>query len=228
MKIDTPQVFNTANPSGGTSSQFVKGDGSLDGATYLTSVTAHNILSTTHGDTLADSVVAGDILIGNATPKWARLPKGADGKVLTMVSGAPAWATGGGGSQTPWTLDISGGGYSLTNDRKKTSAISSDPTITVASTGKTYVVDTSSGDVSIALPAYAAAGDIGSFYTFVKNGANKLTLTVTSGEYIADGNTSVYDDQTTEIWANITVQRINSTQYIITGGHGTWVTVSSS
>lgn len=64
---------------------------SYDNATYLTSVTVHNLLSATHGDTLADSVVAGDILIGNATPKWARLAKGTDGKFLKLVSGLPSW-----------------------------------------------------------------------------------------------------------------------------------------
>lgn len=55
----------------------------------------HTILSTTHTDTLADSVLAGDILYGNSTPKWARLPKGVDGKVLTLSGGLPAWVTAG-------------------------------------------------------------------------------------------------------------------------------------
>lgn len=49
------------------------------------------LLSAFHSDTLADAVQAGDILIGNATPKWARLPKGADGQVLQLVAGLPAW-----------------------------------------------------------------------------------------------------------------------------------------
>jgi hypothetical protein len=65
----------------------------LDTNTYLTSVTAHNLLSATHGDTLADSVASGDIMYGNATPKWARLAKGADGKYLKLVSGLPSWET---------------------------------------------------------------------------------------------------------------------------------------
>jgi len=47
---------------------------------------AHNILSSSHGDTLADSVAAGDLLYGNATPKWARLAKSTDGKFLKLVS----------------------------------------------------------------------------------------------------------------------------------------------
>lgn len=34
---------------------------------------SHNLLSGTHGDTLTASVVDGDIIIGNVTPKWSRL-----------------------------------------------------------------------------------------------------------------------------------------------------------
>jgi hypothetical protein len=52
----------------------------------------HNILSATHLDALVEAIVAGDILIVNATPKWSRLPKGSDGQYLKVVSGLPAWA----------------------------------------------------------------------------------------------------------------------------------------
>jgi hypothetical protein len=54
---------------------------------------AHNLLSATHGDTLADSVVAGDLIYGNATPKWARLPKSSDSYVLTIdpTTHLPTW-----------------------------------------------------------------------------------------------------------------------------------------
>ena len=51
----------------------------------------HTILSATHSDTLADSIVAGDTLYGNSTPKLARLAKDSDGKFLKMVGGYPAW-----------------------------------------------------------------------------------------------------------------------------------------
>ena len=52
----------------------------------------HNILSATHLDALADTVIAGDLIYGNATPKWARLPKGTDGQYLKLVTGLPAWS----------------------------------------------------------------------------------------------------------------------------------------
>jgi hypothetical protein len=42
--------------------------------TALGAPVAHNIFSTSHGDTTgAESVVDGDVIIGNVTPKWSRL-----------------------------------------------------------------------------------------------------------------------------------------------------------
>jgi hypothetical protein len=38
-----------------------------------------------------DSIVAGDLLIGNSTPKLARLPIGVATRVLKIASGLPAW-----------------------------------------------------------------------------------------------------------------------------------------
>jgi hypothetical protein len=70
----------------------------VDSVTHLPSwkapgaATAHDLLSATHLDTLTASVVAGDLIFGNAAPLWARLGKGTDSQVLTMVAGFPAWA----------------------------------------------------------------------------------------------------------------------------------------
>lgn len=66
-----------------------------DNATNTSSAPAsHNLLSTTHGDTLADTVVRGDIMYGNATPKWARLafPATPTGKVLIATATDVAWS----------------------------------------------------------------------------------------------------------------------------------------
>ena len=61
--------------------------------------TAHDFLSATHTDTTAASPVLGDIVHGNATPKWARLAGNATTakKFLTQtgdgaISAVPAWA----------------------------------------------------------------------------------------------------------------------------------------
>lgn len=64
----------------------------------LTAV-AHNILSTTHSDTLAATLVRGDTLAVNATPKLARVPIGPATYVWTSDGTDPSWqpASGGGG-----------------------------------------------------------------------------------------------------------------------------------
>ncbi len=71
----------------------------LDGnhaSAFLTSVTAHNLLSATHTDSTTASVVRGDIIIGSvAAPntKWTRLALGAAGTYLAGSATEPAWAT---------------------------------------------------------------------------------------------------------------------------------------
>ena len=54
---------------------------------------SHDLLSAVHPDTDPDSPVAGDIIIADNTPEWARLPKGSNGQVLKLDTGLPAWAT---------------------------------------------------------------------------------------------------------------------------------------
>lgn len=55
----------------------------------------HAILSTTHTDTLVDSVVRGDLVVGNLTPKWARLPLGGSAKsFVTRDASDVVWSTG--------------------------------------------------------------------------------------------------------------------------------------
>ncbi len=55
---------------------------------------------TAHTDTLAGAVLQGDILVGNATPKWARVAKGAAGSVLF-----------GDGTDSAWTINPLIAGY---------------------------------------------------------------------------------------------------------------------
>jgi len=63
---------------------------------FLTSVTAHDILSVTHGDAAAAAVVRGDIITGqgaNPNTKWTRLALGAAGTYLAGSATEPVWAT---------------------------------------------------------------------------------------------------------------------------------------
>ncbi len=57
--------------------------------------TPHNLLSTTHPDTLAASVVRGSLVVGNSTPKWAALVIGTAGMVLRSDGTDAGWSTNG-------------------------------------------------------------------------------------------------------------------------------------
>lgn len=105
------------------STSFVKmsaaGTFGLDTTTYLSSVTAHNLLSATHGDTLADTAIRGDILIGNSTPKWARLafPATPTGKVLIASATDIEWsasALGTAAYTASTAYDVSGAAAAIT------------------------------------------------------------------------------------------------------------------
>ena len=78
--------------SAGTSLVFSHRD-HTHGAPATWAPTAHNILSTSHGDTTAASVVRGDIITGQgASPTWTRLAKGTAGAVLTGDGTDVAWS----------------------------------------------------------------------------------------------------------------------------------------
>ena len=54
----------------------------------------HNFLSGKHPDTVANTVVRGDLVVGNATPKWARFPVGGANTVLRTTDGVdPSWGS---------------------------------------------------------------------------------------------------------------------------------------
>jgi len=57
----------------------------------------HAILASLAGLT----IVAGDIIYATASNTLANLAKGTDGQVLTLASGLPSWAAGGGGAGIP-------------------------------------------------------------------------------------------------------------------------------
>lgn len=59
----------------------------------LSSADVTSVLPTARGGTGTGAPSAGDLLYGTSGPAWARLAAGADGKVLALVSGLPAWVT---------------------------------------------------------------------------------------------------------------------------------------
>jgi hypothetical protein len=88
-KVDASGNITAASiiKSGGTSSQFLKADGSTDSTTYLSGTVA-----TTSGGTGLTSYATGDILYASATNTLSKLTAGTDGYLLTLASGVPTWA----------------------------------------------------------------------------------------------------------------------------------------
>lgn len=52
----------------------------------------HNFLSPTHPDTVPGSPSRGDLVVGNATPLWTRLPIAPIGRFLRSTGNDPVWA----------------------------------------------------------------------------------------------------------------------------------------
>ena len=76
----------------GHAGHFVVVDGDEDALIFsASSVAAHDILSVTHGDTLASAISVGSMIFGNATPKWAELNAGTEGQILEMGATLPGW-----------------------------------------------------------------------------------------------------------------------------------------
>lgn len=76
--------------STGTQALVSNGSGTLSWSSM-----AHNVLSASHSDSLTGTVVKGDIIYGNATPKWERLAANATATkmFLSETSSVPGWET---------------------------------------------------------------------------------------------------------------------------------------
>jgi len=97
-------------------SDYIRLNGSAGGAAILTT----NGNAIWHAGNLPfslSSVASGDIIYHNGS-NWVNLAKGADGQVLTLASGLPSWAAGGGGAgditavNTPANSGLDGGSAS--------------------------------------------------------------------------------------------------------------------
>jgi hypothetical protein len=78
----------------GASGRFLRSNGAVAQPSWEALVLTNALLDgSNHSDTLAGAVDVGDLIHGNATPKWARLPIGAAGQVLSVVGGIPAWSS---------------------------------------------------------------------------------------------------------------------------------------
>src|SRR4030095_4653213 len=104
----TGTIINNARLQGDIYDKIDQGFATLDtkNASQDTSITAagpHAILSANHTDSVAATLVTGDLLRTDATGKLARLPVGTNGQFLSVATGLPTWAAAPVSGFPPWT-----------------------------------------------------------------------------------------------------------------------------
>ncbi|HEV2321782.1 MAG TPA: hypothetical protein VGT42_05405, partial [Gammaproteobacteria bacterium] len=147
-------------------------------------------------DTVAHAPVAGDLIYANSTPAWTRLPVSAtNGQVLTVVSGAPAWAAAAGGGS--WTQTVE--------------TISANTVLSTPTANTEYFLSNAAA-YNLTLPA-AASSPYELILTKTDGNNNILTLLPASGDNL-NGNTT----------ASILLQsQYQSIRLISDGVHGWYV-----
>ena len=152
---------------------------------------AHNILdSSFHGDTLTGTVVLGDLIHGNATPKWAKLA----GNTTTTrkflrqtgdgaLSAVPAW-------DTILAADIPGSALTKVDDTNVTLTLGGTPTTALLAAASLTLGWT--GQLALTRGGMAAsltASNGGIFYSTASAGAI-LAGTATAGQILRSGATA--------------------------------------
>jgi hypothetical protein len=100
-----------------------------------------------------------------------------------------------------------------------------DYTVTLADRNKTLVMNVATNAKTFSFPSVAAT-NVGLRYTFAKINTGKLTIDAADSDKIADSGAGdgIYNDQTLEVYASITLELISETQWVIVGADGIWVT----
>ncbi len=90
--------------------------------------------------------------------------------------------------------------------------------------GETITCD-SSQDQIFYLPSVDVT-HIGYWYRFAKLGSGTLTIQAADSDTIADSGQggTIYNNKSQQEWSTLTLMLISETKWVITEGHGTWVT----
>lgn len=140
----------------------------------------HNLLSARHGDALAASVVRGDLVIGNSTPKWSRLARGAAETFLRSDGTDLSWSAITLGTNTTgnYTASVAG-----TTDKITVTGAVGEGQAAVVTIAATYA-----GQVSITTVGTITTGNWNGSdiqYAFIAQ-ANGLSVLGVTGSSMAD------------------------------------------
>lgn len=148
---------------------------------------------------------AGDLIVGGTSGAPGRLAKSTDGKVLTLVSGAPAWADpAGGGGSSGLTITSKNVDYTLVLGDANNGILHP----ATDTTGRTFTIP---ANASVAFP-------VGTAITFInENLAGAVTIAITSDTMQLLGGTPSTGSRTLGTNGMATALKITSTKWLITG-----------
>lgn len=178
----------------------IKVDAATGRILVSSTISGHNILSSTHSDTTAASVVRGDLMTGQgASPKWTRLAKGTANQVLSMDGTATdiTWTTLSSGTVTSVSVVSANGLAGTVADATTTPAITLSTTVTGILEGNGTAISaastTGTGAVVRASSPTLVSPVLGSATATAINGvtitASSGTLSITNTKTLSVSNT---------------------------------------
>ena len=193
---------------------------------YNTTIESHESWNGTDWVGFFDPITTeGDLVVGDDTGQASRLGVGADDQVLTVVSGVPEWADGGGGGNYynitapgTYTVDLAAGLYSVASTGEVTVG-------GVAVNGNLGLVNYGSGITSL----LASSGTTWEAQT--SGFGSRIIQGVTYGDslYVAGGADGFIRTSTDGItWTSRTSGFGTDTIYDLTYGNGLYVAVGAS
>ena len=107
----------------------------------------------------------------------------------------------------------------------KTETKTDNYTVQTTDIGKTLVMNVATTAKTFTLPS-VGSGDVGLWFTFAKINTGKLTIDAADSDKISDSGAgdTIYNDQTGEVYATITLKLISETQWAVVGADGIWIT----
>jgi hypothetical protein len=180
---------------------------------YATAIGAGSVVATTGTVVLGraqDTTVIGATGYNGGTAKLQVTGGGYFSGSVGISTGAPQAA-----------LDVNGDARVA---RILTQAADTGITLTSADFGKTITVTNASAQI-VYLPTVTAA-DIGATVTIVKLGAGNVTIQAAASNYISDSTSggTIYNNNSSETYATITLRLVTATKWILIGGEGIWTT----
>lgn len=162
----------------------------------------HTLLSATHTDTLAGTVARGDVIVGNSTPAWTRLPLSVTPGAVLRSDGTDAlWSTDGSGltalnasNLSTGTVPVTRGGTGLTSAAAAGQLPIGNGTgytlATLTGTANQVVVTNGAGSITLATPQAIGTASTPQFGRLgIGVGADATALLYVSGGTVRYGVT---------------------------------------